>query len=135
MLFNSYSFLLFFPLVLIAVGLVPARWKNPALLLASYYFYSCFSKRYCLLLLGCTLVVYFAARLLRNRKWAFWGGLTILLGVLALFKYTDFVFYTLEKLLGKLGSDRSLPRLNLILPMGISFFTFQAAGYLSLIHI
>ena len=71
MLFNSYSFLLFFPLVLIAVGLVPARWKNPALLLASYYFYSCFSKRYCLLLLGCTLVVYFAARLLRNRKWAF----------------------------------------------------------------
>ena len=130
MLFNSYSFLLFFPLVLIAVGLVPARWKNPALLLASYYFYSCFSKRYCLLLLGCTLVVYFAARLLRNRKWAFWGGLTILLGVLALFKYTDFALYTLEKLLGKLGSDRSLPRLNLILPMGISFFTFQAAGYL-----
>ena len=54
MLFNSYSFLLFFPLVLIAVGLVPARWKNPVLLLASYYFYSCFSKRYCLLLLGCT---------------------------------------------------------------------------------
>ena len=130
MLFNSYSFLLFFPLVLIAVGLVPARWKNPALLLASYYFYSCFSKRYCLLLLGCTLVVYFAARLLRNRKWAFWGGLTILLGVLALFKYTDFALYTLEKLLGKLGTDRSLPRLNLILPMGISFFTFQAAGYL-----
>ena len=130
MLFNSYSFLLFFPLVLIVVGLVPARWKNPALLLASYYFYSCFSKRYCLLLLGCTLVVYFAARLLRNRKWAFWCGLTILLGVLALFKYTDFALYTLEKLLGKLGTDRSLPRLNLILPMGISFFTFQAAGYL-----
>ena len=130
MLFNSYSFLLFFPLVLIAVGLVPARWKNPALLLASYYFYSCFSKRYCLLLLGCTLVVYFAAQLLRNRKWAFWGGLTILLGVLALFKYTYFALYSLENLLGKLGADRSLPRLNLILPMGISFFTFQAAGYL-----
>lgn len=130
MLFNSYAFLLFFPLVLIAVGLIPAKWKNPALLLASYYFYSCFSKRYCLLLLGCTLVTYFAARLLQNRKWVFWAGLTAVLGILAVFKYTDFLLYTLESLLGKLGQSRVLPRLNLILPVGISFFTFQSAGYL-----
>ena len=43
MLYNSYAFLLFFPLVLILVGLIPVRWKNPALLFVSYYFYSCFS--------------------------------------------------------------------------------------------
>lgn len=130
MLFNSYSFLLFFPLVLIAVGLVPPRFKNPALLIASYFFYSCFSKRYCLLLLGCTAVVYFAARLLKGKKWVFWSGLCIVLGILAVFKYTDFLLYTLEGLLGKAGIHRPLPRLNLVLPMGISFFTFQAAGYL-----
>ena len=130
MLYNSYSFLLFFPLVLILVGLVPARLKNPALLLASYYFYSCFGKRYCLLLLGCTVVVYVAARLLEKRKWAFPVGLLTVLGILGVFKYADFALYTLESLLGLAGIDRSLPRLSLILPVGISFFTFQAAGYL-----
>lgn len=130
MLYNSYSFLLFFPLVLILVGLVPVRFKNPALLLVSYYFYSCFSKRYCLLLLGCTVVVYVAARLLERRKWAFPVGLLTVLGILAVFKYADFALYTLESLLGLAGMSRSLPRLNLILPVGISFFTFQAAGYL-----
>lgn len=125
MLFSSYSFLLFFPLVLILVGVLPVKWKNIALLLVSYYFYSCWSKRYCLLLLGCTAVVYVAARLLEKKKWAFWAALAIVLGLLAVFKYADFGLYTLEQLLGK-----PTPRLNLVMPVGISFFTFQAAGYL-----
>ena len=125
MLFSSYSFLLFFPLVLILVGVLPVRFKNIALLLASYYFYSCWSRRYCLLLLGCTVVVYAAARLLEKRKWAFWAGLTVVLGLLAVFKYADFSLYTLEEITG-----RQMPRLNFVMPVGISFFTFQAAGYL-----
>lgn len=125
MLFSSYSFLLFFPLVLILVGVLPAKCKNMALLLASYYFYSCWSRRYCLLLLGCTVVVYAAARLLEKRKWTFWVGLTVVLGLLAVFKYADFGLYTLEQITG-----RQTPRLNLVMPVGISFFTFQAAGYL-----
>lgn len=125
MVFNSYAFLLFFPLVLILVGLLPARCKNMALLLASYYYYSCWGKRYCLLLLGCTAVVYAAALLLEKRKWTFWAGLTVVLGSLAVFKYADFALYTLEQLLGK-----TTPRLNLMMPAGISFFIFQAAGYL-----
>ena len=125
MLFSSYSFLLFFPLVLILVGVLPVKWRNPLLLLASYYFYSCWSRRYCLLLLGCTAVAYFAGRLLEKKKWTFWAGLVTVLGLLAVFKYTDFLLYTLEGLF-----SRPLPRLNWVLPVGISFFTFQAAGYL-----
>ena len=45
MLFSSYSFLFFFPLVLILVGVLPVKWRNPLLLLASYFFYSCWSRR------------------------------------------------------------------------------------------
>ena len=112
MVFNSYAFLLFFPLVLILLGLLPARCKNMALLLASYYYYSCWGKRYCLLLLGCTAVVYAAALLLEKRKWTFWAGLTVVLGSLAVFKYADFALYTLEQLLGK-----TTPRLNLMMPI------------------
>ena len=130
MLYNSYAFLLFFPLVLILVGLIPVRWKNPALLFVSYYFYSCFSRRYCLLLLGCTVVVYLAALGLERRRWVFPVGLAAVLGVLAVFKYADFALYTLERLLGLAGVESALPRLRLVLPVGISFFTFQAAGYL-----
>ena len=125
MLFSSYSFLFFFPLVLILVGVLPVKWRNPLLLLASYFFYSCWSRRYCLLLLGCTAVAYVAGRLLEKRKWTFWAGLVTVLGLLAVFKYTDFLLYTLEKLV-----FRPLPRLSWVLPVGISFFTFQAAGYL-----
>lgn len=125
MLFSSYSFLFFFPLVLILVGVLPVKWRNPLLLLASYFFYSCWSRRYCLLLLGCTAVAYVAGRLLEKRKWTFWAGLVTVLGLLAVFKYTDFLLYTLEKLV-----SRPLPRLSWVLPVGISFFTFQAAGYL-----
>lgn len=125
MLFSSYSFLFFFPLVLILVGVLPVKWRNPLLLLASYFFYSCWSRRYCLLLLGCTAAAYFAGRLLEKRKWTFWAGLVTVLGLLAVFKYTDFLLYTLEKLV-----SRPLPRLSWVLPVGISFFTFQAAGYL-----
>ena len=125
MLFSSYSFLFFFPLVLILVGVLPVKWRNPLLLLASYFFYSCWSRRYCLLLLGCTAVAYAAGRLLEKRKWTFWAGLVTVLGLLAVFKYTDFLLYTLEKLV-----SRPLPRLSWVLPVGISFFTFQAAGYL-----
>lgn len=125
MLFSSYSFLFFFPLVLILVGILPVKLKNAALLLVSYYFYNCWSRRYCLLLLGCTVVVYAAARLLERKKWAFWAGLVTVLGLLAVFKYGDFALYTLETVIG-----RQTPRLNLVLPVGISFFTFQAAGYL-----
>ena len=125
MLFSSYSFLFFFPLVLILVGVLPVKWRNPLLLLASYFFYSCWSRRYCLLLLGCTAVAYVAGRLLEKRKWTFWAGLVTVLGILAVFKYTDFLLYTLEKLV-----SRPLPRLSWVLPVGISFFTFQAAGYL-----
>lgn len=125
MFFSSYSFLLFFPLVLILANVLPAKWKNPMLLIASYFFYSCWSKRYCVLLLGCTVVVYIAARLLEKKRWTFWAGLLIILGVLFVFKYGDFSLYTLEKILG-----RQIPRLYLVVPVGISFFTFQAAGYL-----
>ena len=57
MVFNSYSFLLFFPLVLVLTQLAPAKWRNGLLLVASYVFYASWGKRFCVLLLGLTVLV------------------------------------------------------------------------------
>ena len=58
MVFNSYSFLLFFPIVLVLTQLAPAKWRNGLLLVASYVFYASWGKRFCVLLLGLTVLVY-----------------------------------------------------------------------------
>ena len=58
MVFNSYSFLLFFPIVLVLTQLAPTKWRNGLLLLASYAFYASWGKRFCVLLLGLTVLVY-----------------------------------------------------------------------------
>ena len=68
MVFNSYSFLLFFPVVLILVNILPAKWRNGLLLLASYLFYASWGKRYCVLLLFVTGVVYIAGLLLEKKR-------------------------------------------------------------------
>ena len=68
MVFNSYSFLLFFPIVLVLTQLVPTKWRNGLLLLASYAFYASWGKRFCVLLLGLTVLVYAAGLLLGRQK-------------------------------------------------------------------
>ena len=132
MVFNSYSFLLFFPIVLILTQLFPARWRNGLLLLASYVFYASWGKRFCVLLLGLTVLVYGVGLLLgrKNRKWLFVLGLLGTLGALLVVKYLDFGMDSLNALTRALGLGEPMPRFSLLQPAGISFFTFQAAGYL-----
>ena len=132
MVFNSYGFLLFFPSVLLLTRVCHLKWRNGLLLLASYLFYASWGKRWCVLLLGITILVYVLGLLLerKRRKYLFLLGLLGTLGALLAFKYLDFGLYSLNALLTKLGLGAPLPRVSLLQPAGISFFSFQAAGYL-----
>ena len=135
MLFNSLDFLLFFPAVTLVCFLVPARLRYLWLLAASYYFYLCWSPRYALLMLFSTAVTWAGGGVIshsassRTRKAALAATLLANLGVLAVFKYFNFFSRNLEVLAGALGLSLRAPRLDLLLPVGISFYTFQALGY------
>ena len=124
--------MLFFPIVLVLTHLAPTKWRNGLLLLASYAFYASWGKRFCVLLLGLTVLVYAAGLLLgrQKRRWLFWLGLAGTLGALLVYKYLDFGLYTVNALTRALGLGEPMPRVSLLQPAGISFFTFQAAGYL-----
>ena len=143
MLFNSLNFLLFFPVVCLAYFAIPARTgrvRNGMLLAASYYFYMNWHAEYALLLLATTVVTYVAAigvergsNAQRRRIW-FASGCVLALTGLFVFKYSGFVADNVEQLLSALGIGIALPDFALLLPVGISFFTFQALGYLIDVH-
>ena len=118
MLFNSFAFMAFFPAVLLGCFLVPPRTRNLFLLIASYVFYMGWKPAYALLILAVTLSSYLAGLAMERypeRKKLFLGlNLLVSLGLLFVFKY--FGFFT--------GIH-----LNLVLPVGISFYTFQSLGY------
>lgn len=129
MLFQSQIFLLaFLPLVLIAFFALSRRMaaREWAIILASACFYGWWDARFLPLLLGQTLLTWALARGLGpGSRWLLPLGLGANLGVLALFKYADFAVESVEALLGV-----ALPRAGLILPIGISFYTFQLVSYL-----
>ena len=125
MLFNSVSFLIFFPIAVIVYYLVPQRVRQIWLLLCSYFFYMCWNAGYALLLLASTLVTYAGGLVIAGsestakRKTVLVCGITINLGMLFVFKY-----------LGFFGEIFSLDVPSILLPVGISFYIFQALGYL-----
>ena len=138
MLFNSIAFLLFFPIVCVVYYAVPASWlrvRNGWLLLASYYFYMSWEPVYALLLLSATVATFFAAlgierfRHQRAGRWCLGGAIALCLSVLLLFKYYNFLAFNIEELVRGCGLMMTLPRMRWLLPVGISFYTFQAIGY------
>ena len=135
MLFNSLQFLVFFPVVVLAYYVMPAKLKNVWLLLASYYFYMCWSAKYALLMLVSTVVTWGFALLtaragsLRAKKWCVAGSFIINLAILFFFKYYNFAAGSLAALAGRLGVAFTPPHFSVLLPVGISFYTFQALGY------
>lgn len=136
MAFNSFRFLIFFPVVLLLYYVLPGKCKNAWLLICSYFFYGCWNVRYCLLLLICTLLSYFAAIIAEEnaenpafKKRIFIMSVVFLVGMLSLYKYTNFVLQNLSELLGWFGLP-GLSQIDIVMPVGISFFTFQALGYL-----
>ncbi|MBQ7565121.1 MAG: MBOAT family protein [Lachnospiraceae bacterium] len=147
MLFNSFQFLIFFPIVVLVYFACPNRQafgipiRNLWLLAASYYFYMSWNAKYGLLLLFCTFVTYIAARRVdslkdrgtepvRRRKTVFAVSLLLIFSILLYYKYFNFLLDNLGKLCSAVGIQLSLPAFDIVLPVGISFFTFQAAGYL-----
>src|SRR3954453_21098094 len=135
--FPSFEFAIFFPLVLGVSWLLmprPRAWK-PFILAASYTFYAAASVKYCLLLAGVALANQAGAVLVdrtedeRHRKWITAGAVAIDLGVLGLFKYYGFFSQQVGDFLDSIGLGMPVPLLTLALPVGLSFWTFQAISY------
>lgn len=135
MLFNSLAFLVFFPLVTAVYFSLPHRWRWMWLLGASYWFYGSWRAEYLVLIWASTLVDYTAGRLLgvvnsgTRRRLILGVSLTVNLGILFTFKYLDFVATTIASALGMVGFHYDAPETKWLLPVGISFYTFQTMAY------
>ena len=135
MTFNSWEFLIFYPIVLLLYFLLPKKAKWPMLLVASYFFYAFYQPALLLLIVLTTLISWLASRRIEKtenktaRK--IWLSLTLIvcLGVLFFYKYFDFLSLSAYSLVSLLGGEVSLVTLNLILPVGVSFYTFQTLSY------
>lgn len=133
MLFNSYSFFIFFPIVVLITFLIPKKWQYIWLLTASYFFYMNWDAGYVLLLLFSTVVTYLSGIAIEKKRRHPKGILVlsclINLSILFVFKYYNFAFDGINYWLGKVGWQMPVPASNLLLPVGISFYTFQALSY------
>lgn len=134
MLFNSKEFAVFFILVTSLYFAIPYRYRWFLLLISSCYFYMSFVPIY-ILILGFTIVIdYYAGILLENsqgskRKWFLIASLIANIGVLAVFKYYNFINNNLTGLFHSFGHSNPIPALSILLPIGLSFHTFQAMSY------
>lgn len=135
MVFTSVEFAIFLPVVLALYWLVPKRWQNPLLLVASYVFYGAWDARFLSLLLISTVVDFFVGRRLAGttnqgrRRQLIGLSLATNLGILGFFKYFDFFSQSFAGLLHTFGMQASPFLLNIVLPVGISFYTFQTLAY------
>lgn len=136
MIFNSFNFIIIFPWIFLLYYVIPARYlklRNIFLLVVSYALYIQWRPVYALVLAGVTLVTYFFAILIprsRHPKSLLTLGVLLALLPLAFFKYFDFVNISVSQLLNHIGFSFQLMGLNWAVPVGISFFTFQALSYL-----
>lgn len=160
MLFASYEFILFIAIVFLVYYLLPGKYQWPFLLVASYVFYWMADPFYLVFILTTSLTVYFISKKISDSKVQYQQkleslgeiskdekkrqkvlqkakekrlmliALLINLGILGALKYTNFMISNINGALGLFGQDIHLEHLNIILPMGISFYTFQALGYL-----
>lgn len=138
MLFNSWDFAVFLPLVFLLYWFIARDrllLQNMLLLVASYFFYACWDYRFLSLLLFSSLVNYGAGISIaqagspRSRKFWLWFAVGINLGLLAVFKYFDFFIASFADSLALLGFKTNPGTLELLLPIGISFYTFHGLSY------
>ncbi|MCL4118605.1 UNVERIFIED_CONTAM: hypothetical protein GTU68_042945 [Idotea baltica] len=135
MAFNSVTFAVFAALFIPSYWAVPTRFRNELLLFGSYVFYGWWDWRF-LALLACSTVVDFSigremyrARTTRGQKQLLWTSVGVNLGILGVFKYCNFFVDSLVDSAGALGVTLNQPTLNILLPVGISFYTFQTISY------
>ncbi len=133
MLFNSLAFLAFFPIVVAVYWLLPYRARNAFLLVASYYFYMNWEPVYAVLIFFSTLTTWAGGRLVEtstHRKAILMSVMAVNLGLLFVYKYLGFIGHELQNLMDSVGLGIHVPQFTLLLPVGISFYTFQAVGYI-----
>ena len=143
MLFNSQEFLVFLPVVIVVYYALPKRIRYLWLLAASYYFYMCWNPVYILLILFTTLVTYICGLIIDTlgrdkpsgekktggQKFVLFLCIALNLAVLVFFKYFDFFNDVIAAAFGYFGMTYIPQRFDVLLPVGISFYTFQAMGY------
>lgn len=138
MLFNSMKFILFFPIVVTTYWLIPRKVRWIWLLFASYFFYMSWNPIYALLMLTSTLITYFCGICINQfhkssnvsfKRLTLIMCLLINLGLLFAFKYFNFFADSMNLLFVTTGIPFSVPAFDVLLPVGISFYTFQALGY------
>ena len=150
MLFNSMQFLIFMPIVVLLYYAMPRFVKMYWLLAASYFFYMCWNAKYALLLLFSTSVTYVCSLILeRVKRSQVWKrektrkrvmklvlalSLIANLAVLFFFKYLNFACGVLSSAAELVHVELNLPAFDIVLPVGISFFTFQAMSYVLDVH-
>ncbi len=138
MLFNSINFALFLPVVFFLYWFVfknNLRLQNIILLCASYFFYACWDWRFLFLLVFSTLLDYYTGIKIaestqpRSKKFWFWLSISVNLGFLGVFKYFNFFSASFAAAIANLGLQVNPWTLNVILPIGISFYTFHGLSY------
>ncbi len=138
MLFNSINFAIFLPIVFLLYWFVANRslkLQNLLLLVSSYFFYACWDWRFLFLLFFSTLLDYYTglkmmeAKTLNEKKAWFWISITVNLGFLGFFKYYNFFAESFSELISNFGLQVTPWILKVILPVGISFYTFHGLSY------
>ena len=135
MTFNSWEFLLFYPIVALLYFVLPKKLKWPMLLASSYYFYMCYQANLVFLILGTTFISWVASNIIertenkKTKKICLAVTLIACLGVLFFYKYFNFLSGSVTSLIELFGGTPSPVVLNLILPVGVSFYTFQTLSY------
>lgn len=143
MLFNSIDFLIFLPIVLVIYYIIPMKYKHIWLLISSYYFYMCWNAKYALLIFASTVITYLSGILLdkvektwpdvndigKYKKLILALSFVSNLGILFYFKYINFTLDIVTRVLSKMNISMNVPVFDVILPVGISFYTFQALSY------
>lgn len=135
MLFNSIAFAVFLPSVIAAYWLAAPRWRTWVLLVASYIFYGWWDVRFLSLIVISTITDFMVGaqlsretRSAHRRQWLA-VSLGVNLGILGFFKYWGFFVDSASELLASVGAEPNLPVLSIVLPVGISFYTFQTLSY------
>lgn len=142
MLFNSFHFMVFLPVVALIYFMITPKFRWIWLLVTSYYFYMCWNPKYALLIATSTVITYLSGILISSadcitdeikrkkvKKLYVFLSLFINLGILFIFKYYGFFSTTVIRVLSVFNISITLPTFDLLLPVGISFYTFQALSY------
>ena len=138
MLFNSYEFLVFLPIVFLLYWFVfrGRQWQNLLIVVASYFFYGWWDWRFLFLIALTSLCSYGSGLLMehyegqrRKQKWVSASNIVLNLGILGVFKYYNFFIENLDVLFRAFGWHLDWVTMNIVLPVGISFYTFQALSY------